>query len=185
MDAYLDTYPSRWWSRRTGTALAGASRSRSMRTWCSRRMTAHSSFRRFAMGRDFPIRPWRSTNWGSSGPSAFCSPVTPSDGLTAARIGLVVESFPERELDGAVDSLARRMANVAPRVAGAKQVRHQPVGRTDGAGPTTKLRGRGQRHRAPEPWCRRMESCVAREGTARGDQMARRADRVTTSEGTQ
>ena len=36
------------------------------------------------------------------------------DGLTAARIGLVVESFPERELDDAVDSLARRMATLPP-----------------------------------------------------------------------
>jgi enoyl-CoA hydratase len=32
------------------------------------------------------------------------------DGRTAARIGLVVESFPEDELDEAVDSLAHRMA---------------------------------------------------------------------------
>ncbi|MEO8694003.1 MAG: enoyl-CoA hydratase-related protein [Acidimicrobiales bacterium] len=32
------------------------------------------------------------------------------DGRTAARIGLVVESFPDEELDDAVDSLARRMA---------------------------------------------------------------------------
>jgi len=32
------------------------------------------------------------------------------DGRTAARIGLVVESFAENELDDAVDSLARRMA---------------------------------------------------------------------------
>ena len=36
------------------------------------------------------------------------------DGLTAARIGLVVESFPESELDDAVDSLARRMATLPP-----------------------------------------------------------------------
>ena len=36
------------------------------------------------------------------------------DGRTAARIGLVVESFPESELDDAVDSLARRMAALPP-----------------------------------------------------------------------
>ena len=36
------------------------------------------------------------------------------DGRTAARIGLVLESYPESELDDAVDSLARRMATLPP-----------------------------------------------------------------------
>jgi enoyl-CoA hydratase len=36
------------------------------------------------------------------------------DGRTAARIGLALESFPECELDDAVDSLARRMAALPP-----------------------------------------------------------------------
>jgi enoyl-CoA hydratase len=36
------------------------------------------------------------------------------DGRTAARIGLVLESFPDAELDEAVDSLAHRMAALPP-----------------------------------------------------------------------
>jgi len=36
------------------------------------------------------------------------------DGRVAARIGLVLESFPEDELDAAVDALARRMARLPP-----------------------------------------------------------------------
>lgn len=36
------------------------------------------------------------------------------DGRTAARIGLVLESLPEDDLDAAVDSLARRMAMLPP-----------------------------------------------------------------------
>ena len=50
------------------------------------------------------------------------------DGRTAARIGLVVESFPESELDEAVDSLARRMAALPPELlAQSKAVINQSI----------------------------------------------------------
>ena len=50
------------------------------------------------------------------------------DGRTAARIGLVVESFPESELDEAVNSLARRMAALPPELlAQSKAVINQSI----------------------------------------------------------
>jgi enoyl-CoA hydratase len=36
------------------------------------------------------------------------------DGITAARIGLALEAWPDRELDAAVDALAARLAAIPP-----------------------------------------------------------------------
>ncbi len=50
------------------------------------------------------------------------------DGLTAARIGLVLEAVPDDELDGAVDALAARMAAVGPElVAQSKRVLNHAI----------------------------------------------------------
>jgi enoyl-CoA hydratase len=50
------------------------------------------------------------------------------DGSTAARIGLVLDAWPDDELDGAVDALAARMATVAPELLGqSKRVLNQAI----------------------------------------------------------
>jgi enoyl-CoA hydratase len=50
------------------------------------------------------------------------------DGVTAARIGLVLDAVPDAELDGAVDALARRIAVLPPELlAGSKRVLNEAI----------------------------------------------------------
>ena len=94
------------------------------------------------------------------------------DGLTAARIGLVLEAVPDDELDGAVDASGgphgrRRSGARRPEQAGL-----EPCDRPDGAGPAPGVLGPRQCSGPARPRGGRVEPDRPRAGSARGHRLA-------------